>query len=388
MKKEDQYPHEIARLIVARMSETITPEQELQLDAWRAQSDANERLYRRIATLEGLAHYSRQAAQYDYRPKLDVLCRRIGRDRRIHLLRRSGYVAAVLLPVLVAVVWFARPAVDGLAVQNGVERIEPGKARAQLILEDGRTVELGSNAQSLTRISNDIYAENDTLHYVAGSTAAPQAKPEMHTLSIPRGGEYFIRLADGTGVWLNADTRLRYPAAFAGPQRTVCLEGEAYFDVAHDASRPFTVISGDQRVTVLGTSFAVRAYADERTMLTTLESGSVQVAHPAGSVKLLPGQQAVVSEGVVVARETNTALYTAWHAGKFVFIDQPLEEILSTLSRWYDIDMQYSHPQIGKIRFTGELKRYSCIDELLAKFETVEKVRFAVKDRVVVVSKY
>ena len=381
-----EYPFRISELIVARLSGTITPEQDRELDAWIAESPQNEALYSRAADGKRFINYLHHSEAYDYTAKFSKLETRMKRDGRRRFARRVSVAAAVLIPIIAAFfVVTSRLATqrDGIAAQT--DQIVPGRARAQLTLADGSTIELNPGMAKEVLPGTNIVFDGDTLMYMA---AEPDAVPQPQRISIPRGGEYFLRLSDGTGVWLNAETQLTYQTVFGTGERRVFLRGEAYFKVTADPARPFIVESENHTVTVLGTSFAIRAYGDEPLILTTLESGRVKVAAGDDTADLRPGMQSVARDGRIDVREVDTSVYTAWYTGKFVFVDQPLDEILATLARWYDINILYTEPGIENIRFTGELKRYSGIDELLAKFETLEKVRFDITDRMVTVSPY
>ena len=175
---------------------------------------------------------------------------------------------------------------------------------------------------------------------------------------------------------------------FTEKQRQVFLKGEAYFEVAPDSLHPFIVKTEQQNLRVLGTSFAIRAYANESVVLTTLETGKVNIHSKGQEVILNPGEQSCLKGGNLTVAKVNTALFTAWHKGIFIFQDQPLENILNTLARWYNIDIFYTNENLQNIHFTGELKRYDRIQDFLCKLEILEKVRFTIKGRTVTVSTY
>lgn len=227
--------------------------------------------------------------------------------------------------------------------------------------------------------------EGNTLVYPETDTTTA---PVYHKITIPRGGEYILRLADGTRVWLNSETELEYPVVFTKKQRQVFLKGEAYFEVAPDSLHPFIVKTEQQNLRVLGTSFAIRAYANESVILTTLETGKVNIHSKGQEVILTPGEQSCLKDGNLTVAKVNTTLFTAWHKGIFIFQDQPLENILNTLARWYNIDIFYTNENLKDIHFTGELKRYDRIQDFLCKLEILEKVRFTIKGRTVTVSTY
>ena len=197
-----------------------------------------------------------------------------------------------------------------------------------------------------------------------------------------------ITLPDQTKVTLNRYSSLTYPDRFKEDRREVQLQGEAYFEVAPDSLHPFIVKTEQQNLRVLGTSFAIRAYANESVVLTTLETGKVNIHSKGQEVILTPGEQSCLKGGNLTVAKVNTTLFTAWHKGIFIFQDQPLENILNTLARWYNIDIFYTNENLKDIHFTGELKRYDRIQDFLCKLEILEKVRFTIKGRTVTVSTY
>lgn len=380
MKKE--LPYRISKLLTAEISGIIREEERAELRAWREACVENEELYQRVIHGDRFQEYLRLSAEHDYQVKYALLDNKIKRDHRRVLIRRISY-AAVIFPFLFLLGWGIQVKfVSELA--NEKSCIVPGYPRATLTLGGGHVVHL-EKMERVRVIDSNVTVAHDTLKY-ADKTL--NKRSEWHTLSVPRGGEFLVALADGTKVWLNSESELKYPVDFTGDERRVFLKGEAYFEVWHDESKPFLVESADQEVRVLGTSFAVQAYPDERAVLTTLEEGWVNVQSGDTRVVLNPGEQSIVQDDTIVVKEVNTRPFTAWREGKFIFINKPLCEIMLTLSRWYDINVFYSSVDLGDIKFTGELIRYSDIEELLRKFEVLEKVRFNVKGKIVVVEKY
>ena len=265
------------------------------------------------------------------------------------------------------------------------------QGQPRLILNNGQQIPLGkgedvpetSEVEGIRIDRKDkriVYAATDS---VVGGTL------DYNTLEIPRGTEYKLILADGTQVWLNVQTRLRYPVSFGSGERRVYLEGEAYFEVTKDAGRPFRVESAAQTVEVLGTQFNVYAYPDEQQVYTTLVEGSVAVT-AVGSGKqmnLKPGEQTVVEaeHGDMAKSKVNIEEVISWKNGMFVFDDQSLEIILGKVARWYDVEVFYKNVQAKTLVFKGNLPRYGELSELLKVLESGSQVRFAVKGRSLVV---
>nr|WP_240966056.1 FecR family protein [Pseudoflavitalea sp. G-6-1-2] len=185
-------------------------------------------------------------------------------------------------------------------------------------------------------------------------------------MSTPRGRQFQLRLPDGSAVWLNAASTIRYPAAFAGNERKVELTGEAYFEVAPDQQRPFRVLTPKQQIEVMGTHFNVNAYADEPLEQTTLIEGSVKVSGAVSQLSklLTPDHQASVSDGAITVTKLDTGPVIAWKNGLFCFVNANVPGVMRQLSRWYDIEVQYE----GKIPdrvFAGKMQRDLTLNEML-----------------------
>ena len=212
--------------------------------------------------------------------------------------------------------------------------IAPGMNKAVLTLGDGSTVTLDSAGNQM--IKQGIRKQNGQLLYTG------EGEVHYNKLSTPRGGQFKIVLPDGTKAWLNSASTLRYPTAFNGTDRTVELEGQAYFEVAKNAAQPFKVTVGHMEVQVLGTDFDVMAYPDESTINTTLLAGSVQIKEGSALQLLQPGQQAVVSTNAIAVKNADLKKVTAWKNGLFVFNNMALPAILREVARWYDVEIVYA----------------------------------------------
>ena len=246
-------------------------------------------------------------------------------------------------------------------------QIIPGSNKAILTLNDGRKI-------SLTDAANGHIAEE------AGITVTKKADGQLlytvsdngsggantfNTVETPRGGQYQVVLPDGTIVWLNAATSLRFPTKFSSVERTVYLDGEAYFEVAHNKSCPFRVALNGQQVEVLGTHFNVMAYKEESTIRTTLLQGSVKLTAPVGSILLEPGQQGYITKSNAFTRENvDVTIATAWKDGLFKFNGVGLHTLMRQISRWYDIEIEYEPGLKDDVVF-GTISRTSDLSKLL-----------------------
>ncbi|PSL25956.1 FecR family protein [Chitinophaga ginsengisoli] len=255
--------------------------------------------------------------------------------------------------------------------------ILPGSNKATLILEDGTTVALDSTGHQTIRQGNTIVQRNNGQLSYSGQPAT--VKPSYNILATPKGGQYQVVLPDGTKVWLNAASRLKYPVAFTGSERLVELEGEAYFETVKDAHQPFKVKAGEFEVQVLGTSFDIMAYKDEKNTHTTLISGAVKVASGKESRLLRPGQQAVVNANADIGvNAVNTDEVIAWKNGYFSFKDADISAVMRQLERWYDVTVSYP-AGVPKGTFSGEMGRGLTLAEALKILEQTN-VNFKIEE--------
>ena len=264
---------------------------------------------------------------------------------RIFSFRRVAAAAVVLL-LAGSGYWFLNrkaPEKTIAAVQEAPHAdIAPGVNKAVLTLADGSTVTLDSaGSQVISQGHTTIRKQNGQLLYAA---QADGNAVHYNKLTTPRGGQFKLVLPDGTKVWLNSASTLRYPTTFTGTQRTVELEGQGYFEVVKNAAQPFRVMVGNMEVQVLGTDFDVMAYPDETTVNTTLLAGSVQVKEGPALQLLQPGQQAVLDNQrhAIAVKNADLKKVTAWKNGLFVFNNMALPAILREVARWYDVDIVYA----------------------------------------------
>ncbi len=259
--------------------------------------------------------------------------------------------------------------------------IAPGGNKAILTLADGTKIILDSaNNGAITKQGNiTVIKLNDgeiaynpqlTTHNSQSATADRPITVSYNTISTPRGGQYQLVLADGSKVWLNAESSLRFPTAFAGNERKVQLTGEGYFEVAHNASKPFRVSVNDMTVEVLGTHFNVNAYKDEDAVKTTLLQGSVRVSEGHASVLIKPGEQARVNiiTGIKVKKYVNMEQVVAWKNGIFYFDKDNIEEVMRELARWYDVNVSYKG-EMPERNFSGEIKRSMTLSQVMKVLE-------------------
>lgn len=377
----------IASWITKEILGSLTEEEAKQLSAWLSADEKHTMLYQKIKS------QNHQLAVQTYE--------HIDTDKGLKKYRRRYSASIRFSPAF----WFSAAAVVILLFGIGsllfhfshpeplVAGLQPGSPKALLILDDGSFHELTHHRQEEIISSQGITVQNNgkAIQYVQqpGTLANGSVQESYNTLKIPTGGEYLLILSDGTKVWLNSQTVLRYPVSFHGEERHVELEGEAYFEVAKDEKRPFYVKTSHQvRVEVLGTSFNVRAYRDEPDIETVLEEGSVRMWQDTQCVTLSPGNRALFNteHRRFTIESVNTELHTAWHSGQYIFEEETIENILHKLSRWYDMNVFFADNAAKNLVFSGNIRKYDTILHLLNAIEATGGVRFEIKNNTVIVN--
>lgn len=329
---------------------------------------------------------------------LDAFKEKLAKENRKRLTLKTWYAVAASILVLLSIGFLlynqnqrkAVEQVEEFLVESG--DIAPGKDRAVLTLDDGSQIFLDSvGSGQLAKESGIIIskaANGELIYSVAGSTTS-NAKISYNHIKTPRGGQYQIVLPDSTKVWLNAASSLRFPVRFDGNERRVELLGEAYFEVSPNKSKPFKVFSEGQEVKVLGTKFNVKAYNDEPYIKTTLLEGSVMVSNLlSNEVKMLsPGQEASImhKKGSIQLKSVDAEQAIFWKLGYFTFDNERVTSIMKTISRWYDVDVEY-HNTHEIERLGGAFSRESNLSEILKNLELVGHMKFKIEGRKIIVS--
>ena len=269
--------------------------------------------------------------------------------------------------------------------------VKPGGNKAYLILSDGQSIALTGQPSGLIGkdAGNSILKTADgQIKYVNRHSNHSNNGGILNTLRTPVGGYYKVVLADGTKVWLNAASELRYPANFRNlKQRKIELTGEAYFEVAKDSAHPFIVQTDDQQIKVLGTHFNIDAYHDDGGSKTTLLEGSIRATGKNDQATIKPGQQVVSSStGKLNIDQVDTELAVAWKNGQFMFESEPVRPLMKTVARWYDVEVIYG-VDVPDVRFNGAISKFENISAVLKILESTGKIHFEVNGRKVYVTK-
>ena len=269
--------------------------------------------------------------------------------------------------------------------------MQPGTSKAILMMADGKEVVL-EQGQNLNILLNErVRVATSSQGIVYEERGKGMVTEEYNKLTTPIGGEYSLVLSDGTKVFLNADSELKYPVEFSDGKRIVDLKGEAYFEVHKDSLRPFIVRINGAEVTVLGTSFNVNTYGDDGQIYTTLVNGSVRVSSMKNKQEeiLKPGMQSVmnVQSGLLTVRKVDVEPYVAWREGRFVFRAMTLDLIMRQLQRWYDFEVFYQNSELKDYQFRGVIKRDMDLDKALSVIKATTNVDFEVKGKVITIIK-
>lgn len=381
-------PEHISKLLFKYITGALNEEEERELEVWRREKEQHEILFRRMTSPDYLKNIGNFVLpEAEKKKEWEVIRRKtIKKGRTFRGSIFWQYAAMLLLPLAVCILLLRQgEQPDGLPEPP----LTLSGDKATLVLEDGRVIDLdevGGQKIALDELSH-LEKSGDTLHYKTKNIASEDTVQRYNTLYIPRGADYFLVLNDGTAVYLNAESSLRYPIAFKGKKREVELQGEGFFEVKKDPAHPFIVHVNKVQVSVLGTSFGIRAYQNDKEMLTTLIEGSVNVRTPYREVLLKPSQQAVYSSESeeIEVRTVDVDRYVAWKNGRFLFDNARLEDIMNVLERRYDFTVFYSHPDLKELRFTANIVRFADFQRILHSLEGTESVRFEVKGKTVVV---
>lgn len=310
------------------------------------------------------------------------------RSGRRKMYKYPGIAAAVLL--LITIGYWGWQKIDNTEKAVAVSEILRARGLPVLTLGNGKQVTLNAQkSETLIRQSGGIILVHDSLlslQYLNTDQSSDNTEPIYNTLYIPKGGEYSLILADGSKVWLNSETTLRYPVNLGRGKRIVELEGEAYFEVAPDSLRPFSVRMDDRVVEVLGTHFNVSHYKTDSVWHTTLVEGKVQICRSGHQYVLIPGTQyrENIITGQTQVAKVDVRTYTSWKDGKVIFQNERLEDIIRKLARWYDFEIFYANPVAKDLHFGGAINKYNAFEVVLRYLEQTAGVRFDIRGKTVI----
>lgn len=380
----------IYKLIAGRLNGELSRQEDFELTRLLDQCIEYRELFEQLQKI----HQSAKMLNQEFEPDVEFVLEQVKKGRKpgrhLKFKQMLRYAAILVLPLCAGVFYFLHSDKQEVLLSRGFSEVStPGSSKAVLLLGNGRQIFLKHTVSDTLIITEQgalISADsNHVLSYKYDSGESPKAAG-WNTLSIPRGGEYRLILADGTEVWLNSSSTLTFPEFFAGNERRVKLSGEAFFEVSKDTEHPFIVEVGRMEIKVLGTRFNINSYEPEGNIYTTLVEGCVEVRNSGHSLQLNPGEQACGGSYGLTKKEVNVAPYVSWRDGKFVFRNTNLEEICGQLSRWYDVDIFFSSEGAKDIRFTGAMLKFRPLEDVIRMIEETSSVRFYVKNKTVVIS--
>ena len=386
MEKEKHY--KIPDIIIRELNQEINNEEKKLLNEWFNDSEQNVLLYHKIRKSENLQHISNAYNSIDKYLAWKKVNSVINQPGFKHVLFRVlKYAAIISIPVLLAGYFlqkfdFNKNAIPTVNFAEQINTLE----ESSIITANGDVIVLDNSNDSIIEIDGtQIAKEKSLIQYKENQL--PDNVISYNTLVTPKGKLFSIVFSDGTKVWLNAGSAIKYPTQFTSKTREVYLTGEAYFDVNRNENKPFIVSLDNMDIEVLGTSFNVMAYSDDNIVATTLVEGSVKVKTKRNQIKLKPGEQVRLDRDLntLESQAVNTELYTSWMDGKYIFDYANLESVMTKLSRWYDKEIFYLNPGVKEIHFSGTLHKYDTINETLNIISLTTKVKFEINENTVLV---
>lgn len=372
-----------AYLIAGFLKQTLTIEEKQELDEWILASDENMILFEKMTDEKNLEQAAVWFKQMNVEKELQETKRKIKQRKPFRFLPYA--IAAAIVILIVAGIYIYKnnnnKAIATIAAKK--QDIMPGSNIATLTLGNGQQIALINEGTDTAINSHVKLLRKDGQLVYNSDTATKQLV--YNTLSVPRKGEYKLVLPDGTKVWLNAESSIRYPVAFVGNERKVFVTGETYFEVMKDVAKPFRVMADDIMLEDLGTQFNVNAYKDEPYFAATLVEGLVKVITGLKQSFLKPNQQVQIKDGNLKIVNRNVDDITAWRNNQFKFEGTSLDEIMRQVERWYDADVEFRDNVT--LHLNATIERDVPVSKLLQILEETGQVHFEIKDNKIIVMK-
>ena len=353
----------IAKVLASIFTHSSTLEENESYHKWINENPEHQKIADRILNKETYEENSRLIKSFSSQKAWEKVYPLLGGNQSgtVFSWKKSLKYAALILLLLVPASYFIYHWIS----EETISDITPGTLGGELILSDGKSFNLSDNNLPENAVRAFVIDSKGINYQIP--TNKPQVKEIQNTLRTLQGMECLITLSDGTRVHLNAETRLTYPVCFSSKERIVQIEGEAYFDVAPDKEHPFIVKTSHTSIRVTGTSFNVRAYADEDTESTTLISGTVRINSGNEEFELVPNQHYTYNKntGTNTVANVNTDLYTSWESGSFIFLNVPLENVMSYLSKWYGFQYSFEDEAAKQVRIGAYLNRYANMNPII-----------------------
>lgn len=380
----------IAEIMAAFFTGSQTEQDERDFEVWTKESDRHRAFVDRLLNPEEYEENRRALDKFQVEEAWSKMDKKIGNTkvRKLPSWKWGVRYAAVVLVLLSAGVYYWWNSEEVREEVPVLYQIAAGTTGARLTLGDGSVVDvLKDRAVELKEVDGTkIVTDSIGIDYSTQETV--DTAEIMNMVQTLTGMEYMLTLSDGTRVFLNAETKLKFPTKFRKEERVVVLEGEAYFEVSKDAAHPFIVKANGVDVKVLGTSFNLRSYSDENSIATTLVSGKVAVSAGENSEEIVPGEQVVYMKetGKMEVKPVDVTLYTAWHTGKFIFRNETLEEMMSYLARWYGVEYRFIDEGAKKLQIGARLDRYNNMNPIIEMLKKTGLVNITQVDNMLYIS--
>jgi transmembrane sensor len=386
----DENAYRVSYLIAGYLRKTLTEEEHNELDEWVSANDNNMQLFEELtdetnieANLTWMEEVNTENALSKVRQKLHSSSTRFNRKRILLPL----LVAASILLLVIGIFLFQPPAIYKVGKPSQVASNDAfqGRNKATLTLSDGKVIDLEKENTGLIQNQMGTKIEKKTEGMLMYEKLTDSKQTNFNNLSVPRGGQYTLTLSDGTKVWLNALSSLKFPEQFGDAERVVELTGEAFFNVTKDKLHPFIVkMANDQQVKVFGTQFNVYTYGDEDTKKVTLIEGSVQVSSKSNHLLLIPGQQASMhNDQLLLEKQADTEAALGWKNGEFIFREADIYNIMRQVERWYNVNIIYRTATSEHFNF--RISRNEPLSKILHLLELTGKIHFKIENQTVYV---
>ena len=358
----------IAEILAALFTGSQTEKDQREFDEWVKERENNKVFADKLLDPNRYEENRRALRKFQAKEVWNKIDARLGEPtKKIPLWKNVVRYAAVVLVLLSVGVYFWLDRSGVKEITPVMYQISAGTTGARLILGDGSTVDISKDRTIELEEADGTTIVTDSAGIDYSAITAKDTAEIRNIVQTLTGMEYTLTLSDGTKVFLNAETKLKFPTIFKGDQRVVELEGEAYFEVRKDEAHPFIVKTVSMNVRVLGTSFNVRSYVNEHDVTATLVEGKVAVSDGEVEKMLVPGEQAVYIKetGKMEVKEVDVSLYTAWHSGKFIFRNETLEDMMIYLSRWYGFKYRFIDDQAKRVQLGARLDRYDNMNPIV-----------------------
>ena len=378
------HPEHISQLITKYLTGKLTNKEEELLNTW-LEDPYNELQFNKIVDPNSFLTKVDQYKKYDSSKAYKSVIRKQAKPYKTWL----SYAAVIVLPIGIALGFLSKSIWDAPQSNNFIANTEIASTEVLLSTQEG-SYTLGKSDTTLSIGNMHLQTDKEQLSYNTASTSVKEEKLVYNVLQTPKGVKYKVVLSDGTSVWLNSETKFRYPINFITNKREVFVEeGEAFFDVTSNKDKPFVVNFNDKKIEVLGTEFNVKAYSDEDYDLVTLVEGSIKLKGEHSDIELIPNQQAIInhSNNDMQVKVVEGALYAAWKDNVYLYKDQPLNTIIRDLERDFDIRVFYQNQDLKNEKFSLKISRKLSFEAIFSAIEKTHEIDINIKDNNVIIKK-